>query len=526
MDIKSENGITGIDLTIAIIVVMLFVSLITTLYLNIYNSSITTKRKTTANTYMETVFNEIKKADFSTVSTKQEVIDNGKDELLEYLKSNIKDKNITFYRTGDMPEDEPYKIEINVEKYNETEGNEWKKDLIRTVYITIHYRIGKREEQISSKIVKTDVVPVADSLGIKPDIKKGMIPVKYVVTNEETNDGYWQATNVGDPEWFDYSKRQWANVTFSDNLEMDEHGKISKVGSMFVYIPRYAYKITILENITSQINGGNMDIKFINEKNNPLTGGEINTQSILGYRVHPAFDKGDVKLNGIWVAKFESSNLNCTDDKSTGEIEYSNLLSSGTNKLQCKPGVTSWRNIHLDNATNVCKNMLESNFEFYGLEDNNEIESHLIENNEWGAVAYLNESIYGKGDRTIANKSDSFITGTSGKSITYTSPEGVVSSTTGNVYGIYDMVGGAYDMISGYMWEYDKDNNPGDGIGEIIGIGDIRDWFESIIFPSGVTNTIVRGGYIQSWNPRIYSFNSVTPDASVNKSFRPVVTIR
>lgn len=576
MNIKSEKGITGIDVTIAIIIVMLFISLITSLYINIYNSSITTKRRTAANTYINTIFNEIKKADFSIMTTKQEVIDSGKDELIDHLKSVVKGNNITFYRTGDTPEDKPYKVEVDVSKYNETEGNEWKEDLVRTVSIKIHYRIGKVEKEESSKIVKSITIPIRDSLGIKPDIKEGMIPVKYVVTDNDINknEGYWQATTVGDHEWFDYSKKQWANVTFSDGLEMDENGKITKMGSMFVYIPRYAYRISSLKHSYSALQGGNIEIKFIDTKNNPFQGESIyvhtpedgSTVADTAYILNPAFDIGETKLSGLWVAKFEATNPNCETSPSTGMVDYSTLMTSGLNKVQSKPDVTSWRNISLNNAFNVSKKMMEIDYNYYGIEDNSDVESHLMKNTEWGAVVYLAESSYGKSEKVAINKNTDFITGATDNNIKYSSIEGVNASTTGNIYGVYDMAGGAYDMVSGYINNsstslisnlvnasaelkneypvgltsngkpidtgidnYNRTNaRYGDAIWETSGSGTSnQSWYGNVSsFPFGETNSFVRGGINNSTSSGIYAFEGVTGTASMVKSFRTVITTK
>ena len=57
-----------------------------------------------------------------------------------------------------------------------------------------------------------------------PELIQGMTPVKW-------NGSQWVETTTDDKEWYNYSKKQWANVRLAD-------------GSTFVWIPRYAYKIT------------------------------------------------------------------------------------------------------------------------------------------------------------------------------------------------------------------------------------------------------------------------------------------
>jgi hypothetical protein len=86
---------------------------------------------------------------------------------------------------------------------------------------------------------------------------------------------------------------------------------------------------------------------------------------------------------------------------------------------------------------------------------------------EWGAVAYLTQSQYGRCTDEICtevsvNNSSSYYTGRSagapGSSSTTTNVEGMytyetiegeLASTTGNIYGVYDMSGGAWEYVMG-----------------------------------------------------------------------------
>ena len=85
-----------------------------------------------------------------------------------------------------------------------------------------------------------------------------------------------------------------------------------------------------------------------------------------------------------------------------------------------------------------------------------------MKNDEWGAVAYLSKSKYGKQNEEVwINNSSSYITGSAGNSASagtdagttndYTSTQGVKASTTGTVHGVYDMSGGAWEYVAGYV---------------------------------------------------------------------------
>ncbi len=124
--------------------------------------------------------------------------------------------------------------------------------------------------------------------------------------------------------------------------------------------------------------------------------------------------------------------------------------------------------------------MQTTNYRYYGFSNNNYYDIHLTKNSEWGAAAYLSQSKYGKqgnDDYQGANKeiymnnSENFTTGMSNASpysstmteqFTYDIPDkGYGASTTGNIYGIYDMAGGAYEYVMGV--QVDSDGNPRSG---------------------------------------------------------------
>ena len=86
-----------------------------------------------------------------------------------------------------------------------------------------------------------------------------------------------------------------------------------------------------------------------------------------------------------------------------------------------------------------------------------------MKNSEWGAVAYLTHSQYGRNGEQIAiNNSKDYYTGYSGGSAdaaqssstvstyAYNTTNGVLASSTGNISGIYDLSGGAWEYVAAY----------------------------------------------------------------------------
>lgn len=83
-----------------------------------------------------------------------------------------------------------------------------------------------------------------------------------------------------------------------------------------------------------------------------------------------------------------------------------------------------------------------------------------MKNTEWGAVAYLAQSVYGKNTEVWINPNSNYLTGHAGsgpsvEGTTSTSPynsgNGPQASTTGNVYGVYDMSGGTEEFTAAYV---------------------------------------------------------------------------
>jgi len=233
------------------------------------------------------------------------------------------------------------------------------------------------------------------------------------------------------------------------NVRMEEDG------SYFTWIPRYAYKVgnTMLSTPYGQT--GTIDVKFIEGFGNTAYDGTectiatSNIDTTTQYVVHPAFCENvnmggyGTNLNGIWVAKYESSMEKNGVPTNVSSLAIGNVVTDATTKVVSKPNRTAWGYITVGNCyTN-------------GYTYNRAVDSHMAKNSEWGATAYLTHSQYGRNQNEIAkNDSSARYTGRSlGKpstardensvegTYTYNVIEGMTASTTGNIYGIYDMSG-------------------------------------------------------------------------------------
>ena len=229
---------------------------------------------------------------------------------------------------------------------------------------------------------------------------------------------------------------EWANAEVT----------INEVESYFVWIPRYAYKIDNNNHV--------IDVKFIKDTGTMAADGiteckyandpTLNTET--DYIIHPAFTTDEEygggwenELPGLWIGKYETSQ----SDAGTTKDEMGN---SGI--IQVKPNVTSWRSMTVGE--------MYEKAEAYSTD----LKSHMLKNSEWGAVAYLTHSKYGRnGTEVTINNNSNYITGNAGDSIdasasttinAYNTQKGMLASSTGNVYGIYDLSGGAWEYVTAY----------------------------------------------------------------------------
>ncbi len=120
---------------------------------------------------------------------------------------------------------------------------------------------------------------------------------------------------------------------------------------------------------------------------------------------------------GIWVGKFESS----------GSKEQVRII----------PNVNSLRSIKVGDIFTACQGVKDT----YSLTS----DSHMMKNTEWGAIAYLAESKYGRNGTEIGMNKSNYTTGGGN----YISNE--IQSTTGNIYGIYDINGTSWEYVAGVL---------------------------------------------------------------------------
>lgn len=316
-----------------------------------------------------------------------------------------------------------------------------------------------------------------------PSMSDNMYPVIW-------NGTTWEVTSIDDENWYNYNldadidnssdtnkddgtgaftSQRWANVQVTtDDLSVGD--TIAELDlNLYVWIPRYTYKLDEdNETIEIKYSYGLVDDTF------------------FGYESHPGFTFGNEELTGIWVAKFEMSyDVTSTDtDGGTYTTDEDYLYMSRPNSTTDPASGTS---VVEQLTTNIISRYISINdmfLEAREIEIENELDadSHLIKSSEWAAVAYLteairdgeevwinNQGIYDD-DAVLAGLDNYFyyyrafytgcVEGSSNNSgadeddvctNTYDTEQGYKGSTTGNIYGIYDMSGGLWEYTATYI---------------------------------------------------------------------------
>lgn len=326
------------------------------------------------------------------------------------------------------------------------------------------------------------------------------IPVYY----DRAEEVWKKADNLNidkDNIWYDYDNGRWANMVLVNeynryNYLYADNGTVIDEGDIlgyFVWIPSFRYSIINSNNPTSY----EKDVNVIFENGLGKQGTVICTDNLnsssdrhiyseickddvngkiydnLSTYSHPAFDSNST---GFWISKFQVS-------------------STGTKVV---PNAPSFKTT-LDKAIEISNSYQEED-NMYGILGTN-LNTHMLSNMEWGAVSILSSSLYGKSGnkmyftennhsfkRVYVNtnnssyytgcssnysiNSKSFITSSTSSCIRYNdlsnythTSNGVVypigevgpgASTTGTIYGVYDMAGATREMVGGIVMDEDN----------------------------------------------------------------------
>ena len=294
-----------------------------------------------------------------------------------------------------------------------------------------------------------------------PVLASNMVPVYY-----DDSKNVWKCADKDNKDivtrWYHYDYKMWANavtINYSDSsiknkyfnsdgtlkIKPGEEVLMDDITTMWVWIPRFNTTTPSNYNGGTQAKPNAIDVTFVKQNEVALD----------------AFTFGNKELSGFWYGKFEISHTTLTSSETNDNLGCTNETCSSANGIIIKPNVTSLVRNNVSNFFFTSRSMEQPNNSFGFV--SSEVDTHMSKNNEWGAVAYLTQSIYGRCTSSTTctevgiNNNSGYITGYgapagSSSSVTngtYNTSLGKDASTTGTIYGIYDMSGGAYEYVMG-----------------------------------------------------------------------------
>lgn len=309
---KEDKGITGTDIAVSIMIIVVTMVVVTTIYINVNNK----------------VKENIRYSNGVRIAT--QIVENIQLKNFDYLVNTCTSSNTenVFYTNAsggsgvklfgvNIPTG--YFATITTKRVSNTDI-----DIIRDVTVEVNYKVSKKTNNITLYTTKEKELLEQSN---KPDISllnkdlnnKNIYPIKYY------NEKYY-ITDINDAEWYnydyntsnsDYGKYALVYVT-SSNLSIGANVDINFNGNVYAWIPRFGIAIENGESKLAYCYGtSNYKIgfnKWTDSNGNTLYGYMLcgtgitqgNPDEISKY-VNNTFTLGD-GLTGVWYNVTDTSN--------------------------------------------------------------------------------------------------------------------------------------------------------------------------------------------------------------------------
>ena len=356
----------------------------------------------------------------------------------------------------------------------------------------------------------------------KPVLASNMIPVYY----DETSDVWKKAdvnNNNSNYQWYSYEssgdkKGMWANaVTVKDTnrqtyltatpgtiIPMDD------INTMWVWIPRFKVNTTDFTLIRGKDSGYCLEdgegrttntkeeceklgsgIYWVSHYKNP---GAIDVTFVKeNEKAIDSFTFGDKELSGFWFAKFATSHSTLSSSTIDNNLGCTNETCSNANGIIIKPNVTSLRYNNISNFFYASRSMEQTGNSFGFV--SSEVDTHMSKNNEWGVVAYLTHSIYGR-----CNNSTNCVNVSRSSNEVYNTTSGKDTSTTGTIYGVYNMNDGKKEYVMGVLADTNGNPRSGDDSSQTSGFTGMEyngTMYTGVPFPDSKYYNLYSGNYYE-----------------------------
>ena len=356
----------------------------------------------------------------------------------------------------------------------------------------------------------------------KPVLASNMIPVYY----DETSDVWKKAdknNNNSNYQWYSYEssgdkKGMWANaVTVKDtnrqtylNATPGTIIPMDDINTMWVWIPRFKVNTTDFTLIRGKDSGYCLEdgegrttntkeeceklgsgIYWVSHYKNP---GAIDITFVKeNEKAIDSFTFGDKELSGFWFAKFATSHSTLSSSTIDNNLGCTNETCSNANGIIIKPNVTSLRYNNISNFFYASRSMEQTGNSFGFV--SSEVDTHMSKNNEWGVVAYLTHSIYGR-----CNNSTNCVNVSRSSNEVYNTTSGKDTSTTGTIYGVYNMNDGKKEYVMGVLADTNGNPRSGDDSSQTSGFTGMEyngTTYTGVPFPDSKYYNLYSGNYYE-----------------------------
>ena len=356
----------------------------------------------------------------------------------------------------------------------------------------------------------------------EPVLASNMIPVYY----DETEEVWKKAdknNNNSNYQWYSYEssgdkKGMWANaVTVKDtnrqtylNATPGTIIPMDDINTMWVWIPRFKVNTTDFTLIRGKDSGYCLEdgegrttntkeeceklgsgIYWVSHYKNP---GAIDVTFVKeNEKAIDSFTFGTKELSGFWYAKFATSHSTLSSSTTDNNLGCINETCSNANGIIIKPNVTSLRYNNISNFFYASRSMEQTGNSFGFV--SSEVDTHMSKNNEWGVVVYLTHSIYGR-----CNNSTNCVNVSRSSNEVYNTTSGKDTSTTGTIYGVYNMNDGKKEYVMGVLADTNGNPRSGDDSSQTSGFTGMEyngTMYTGVPFPDSKYYNLYSGNYYE-----------------------------
>lgn len=259
--IKSNKGITGVDIVLSIGIISITLTLLLSMYLSIYISNTEIERKAQAINYATQILEKASELYYADVKADNFTATNLSNGAKEIAGIQIPGG---------------YTVTVNIEPYTNNEQT----DVVKKVEVSVNYKVSKRNENVTLSMYKTKENLIVPN---KPELPTDFVAIKAYENGGAKTYKTIASTDIG---WYNYSQKQWALAVAKSDLN-----STIDASDLYVWIPRYAYYVDSSNNI---------NIEFLYSDKNQRVDKLGNLQNLpSGYTVNTKFK--DTNAKGYWI---------------------------------------------------------------------------------------------------------------------------------------------------------------------------------------------------------------------------------